>query len=129
MEIRLKPEAEEQAQHVKRVVDRLLKAAAMIGVAGLLLDKAIVGGIALGGWLGLGLLFLGSLVGVFVVTAAAPMVVFFAVAFDPTKNLENWRPWAKNLFGASFAVGFAFLIAGLFWTQQFESASASLSPS
>ena len=118
MEIGLKPEAEEQAQHVEKAADRILKGAALIGLAGVILARGVEAAHGMELPLSAGMFIVSVLAGCFLVAAAGPMVTFGVAAYDPTKNMQDWKPVAQKVFGLVFAGVFALLLAGLFYGDQ-----------
>lgn len=54
----------------------------------------------------------------FLVAMAGPVVTSGVVAYDFTKNIQNWKPVAQKAFGFVFAGVFTLIVAGLFYADQ-----------
>jgi hypothetical protein len=117
VQIGLKEETEQQAQHVEKAADRILKGAALISLAGLIIAKSLgaVQHMNLAG--GLVTFCAGIIAGLFLVVTASPLLTLGVSAFDPTDRVQNLKPAVQAVFGLIFAGVLTVLIAGLFYAD------------
>lgn len=111
----LKPEAERDAANAEKAADRMLKGAALIGLAGAIVGAGLDTAVTLSFWPSLAVVILTVAAGVFMVTFAGPLVTFAFVAFDPTNSMEGLSPWIRSAIGLVFAAVFAVVVTVMFF--------------
>lgn len=122
MEIGLDQAAEQQAQHVEKAADRILKGAGLITLAGLVLGKSLESAQYIIPIISIPLQIAALIAACFLVATAGPAVTFGVAAYDPTKNMQNWKPVAQTVFGLVFASVFTAVVVGLFYGEKIASA-------
>ena len=115
MEIGLNQAAEQQAQHVEKAVDRILKGAGLITLAGLVIGKSLENAQYIIPIISIPLQIGALIAAFFLVMMAGPAVTYGVAAYDPTKNMQNWKPVAQTVFGLVFASVFTAVVVTLFY--------------
>lgn len=115
MNIRLKPENEDAAEHIEKAVTRLLKGGALIALSGTIAGEMIQSFTKFGMFSAIVFSVFALIACIFMIVAAGPMILFAVAAFDPSDNMEKWGRVVRDLVGIVFALVFVAMIVGLFF--------------